>query len=722
MAMQSIKPNLELNLTFQVFCGVLLGIFTGIFLGNYTAVLRPVGQIYVMLMQSVVYPYIIASLLHGLGSLTPAIAKKLFKKNWFLYLFFVIVSFSLIGVLTLAIPKSQSSILGPLTVHPTFEGFLKRLIPDNLFTALVNNYMPAIIIFCLLFGSALQHYKSKEPIFEILNAVKSTSLKVWNWIILGSPYAAFALMAYTMGTISFLTFENIAIYLILFFIGCLVFIFWLLPGLIISFVPVRYKEIMHLLKGALLISIATSLSVAALPYIEVCANKLLARGKELNEKNDEIVTTISSISYPFGQIGNFFLYLFIIFAAYYFQHPLFLENMGNFFLIILTYFSSLGSPSTTVESVSFLASWADLPKTTAELYVGLFPITRYGQVPVSVMGMALIAIVGTFAYFNRLKIRKHFLIFCLLSTFLPLFLFVIFLTKFKFISPSELSLLNFRFPPELTQGVKVSMDPINIPSTLATPGDLQNIRKNKLLRVGYNEHMIPFVYFNKYHELVGYDVAYMYNLARVLGVELVFIHFDFPNLITDLNANKFDIAIGSIYVIPDRLLHVAYTQAYFSDQPAFIVKKDKIDDYKDVNAIKNKNLKIAVFDDPVMIPLAEENFSKSQLVIIPNMDVLVDYPEIDAALWTLEHTQAWAGAHPGYASVMPYGLKSEAPLLMAYMVRKQEQDFLWFLNYWLKIKESDGFQQEQYEHWILGKPVRNKDERWSIIHNVLHWV
>jgi proton glutamate symport protein len=45
---------------------------------DYAHFLRPVGQVYVMLLEVAVYPYLICSLLHGLGSMASAQAWKLF--------------------------------------------------------------------------------------------------------------------------------------------------------------------------------------------------------------------------------------------------------------------------------------------------------------------------------------------------------------------------------------------------------------------------------------------------------------------------------------------------------------------------------------------------------------------------------------------------------------------------------------------------------------------
>lgn len=711
------------KLPIKVLLGVLLGIFTGLFLGEYASVLQPIGNVYVMLMQSVVYPYIIAALLHGLGSLTPDIAKKLFKRIWLIYLFFIMICIAIVWILSLAFPGGDSSIIGSVGTHPTFDAFLRRLIPHNFFSALVKNYMPAIIIFCLFFGFSLQHVQHKKYALEILNVIKLASLKVWSWIILLTPYAAFALIANTVGAFSLFTFEHIVVFLGLFFLGCFLITFLLGPLLVTCFIPIGYKECMQLLREAIFIAMATTLSVAALPYIVECVNKLIDRyHSELRKESEKIAETIATTSYSFGQVGNLFVYLFIIFAGVYFKQAIGLKNMGQFFLMMLSYLSSFGPPGTMIDTVSFLAQWTELPHQTNDLFVELMPLTRYGQVLASVVGMAFISIVGTFAYFGQLKIRWRALTMYLSVIFLSLGLFIFLGLKYSFFSHVErLSLMNFRLDPGLTAHAdKVIHQSDADPFKFMQLTVLERILKTKVLRVGYNEHMIPFAYFNNYHELVGFDVAFMYKLAQTLDVKLDFIHFDFPSLVKDLNAKKFDLAIGAIYVVPYRLIDVAYTDSYFQDQPAFIVKQEGVSVFKTLTKInQNKQLTIATFNDPVMLDLAKRNFPNRKMVVLSNVDDLLQHPNIDGYFWTLEHSKAWASVHHGYSAVATNGLYHHSPLYMAYMLRKNEQNFLWFLNYWLKIEKLSQFTQKERNYWLLGEPRIHADPHWSILQLLL---
>jgi Na+/H+-dicarboxylate symporter len=80
--------------------GGALGILTGLFLGDYAHVLHPAGKAYVLMLEVAVYPYLICSLLHGLGSMAPTEALKLFKSGWKFYAGLWIVTFAVLIALS----------------------------------------------------------------------------------------------------------------------------------------------------------------------------------------------------------------------------------------------------------------------------------------------------------------------------------------------------------------------------------------------------------------------------------------------------------------------------------------------------------------------------------------------------------------------------------------------------------------------------------------------
>ena len=589
--MKDAKSQMNNKLALQVLIGAILGAIIGVCFSNYANFFEPIGSIYVMLLQAVVYPYIFASLLHGLGALAPDVASKLFKRGWLFYLLVIILTFLVIYALAQTIPSNPSSIISNSSTNVTLMSFIERLIPNNVFEALAHNYMPAVVVFCLLFGIALQHAAEKTAFLEILIAIKTASIKIWQWVISLSPIGVFALVAYSAGTIQFSGLTGVVIYFVLFFFGAFALTFWILPAIICSFTSLSYFEILKKTRSALVIGVTTSLSVAALPLIEQMTRKIVEELSIKDESSDDIVATNTTVSYPLSQLGNYFLLLFILFAAFYFQYNI--ASIDKIYLPILTYFAGIGSPSTAVSGVSFLSNWVRLPSNASVLYVELSSITRYLQVLVSVMGIATVTILVTLAYYRKITVRMKPLV---INFILIIFIFVfgiIFISNKNFLSTfvKHNSLLTFSLSPDLTKGVSVQM--LNPPdykqpiSPLNPALTLYNIQKTHAIRVGYNPNMIPFCYFNDNGQLVGYDVAYMYKLAKDLNAKLIFIPFDWYNLVSDIKQNKFDIAIGSIYVTPTRLFDISFTNNYLIDKPSFIVVKNKANAFRDLKGILN---------------------------------------------------------------------------------------------------------------------------------------
>jgi proton glutamate symport protein len=125
------------------------GIFLGIFVGDYAHFLRPFGQLYILLLEMAVYPYLICSLLHGLGSMSPAQAWRLFRSGWKFYLALWGMTFGLLILLAQGIPRALPTSWGADLEVKDSPSLLNVLIPSDLFTALARNYVPAVVLFCL---------------------------------------------------------------------------------------------------------------------------------------------------------------------------------------------------------------------------------------------------------------------------------------------------------------------------------------------------------------------------------------------------------------------------------------------------------------------------------------------------------------------------------------------------------------------------------------------
>jgi proton glutamate symport protein len=104
-----------IGLPVWILIGAMLGILAGVIFGERTVILRPIGSAYGMMLQGAVYPYLLSSLLSGLGRLAPAMARRLLGASWAVYLFMWSATFAAIWLLACAIPATPL----PAVLTPT---------------------------------------------------------------------------------------------------------------------------------------------------------------------------------------------------------------------------------------------------------------------------------------------------------------------------------------------------------------------------------------------------------------------------------------------------------------------------------------------------------------------------------------------------------------------------------------------------------------------------
>jgi ABC-type amino acid transport substrate-binding protein len=217
--------------------------------------------------------------------------------------------------------------------------------------------------------------------------------------------------------------------------------------------------------------------------------------------------------------------------------------------------------------------------------------------------------------------------------------------------------------------------------------------------------------------LVGYDVAYAYQLARDLNVRLRFIPFEWVKLAQNLIEGRFDIAMAGIYVTEDRLLELKASSPYFQSPLALFMPRARASGFTSrAKILERQGLKIGVFDDPVLVPRLKRTFPNAEIVIAPDYRQVPDFSRIDAAIWTLVKAEALAAAHPGLMAVAPSDVGNP---LLAYFMPPSAEEFEKFVNYWLNLKHSDGFESRQRAYWIARVPRADPTPRWSILRNVL---
>ncbi len=702
-----------------VLLGCVSGVLIGLFLPQLANFISPVGHIYIRLMEVVVLPYIISSLVLGLGQLAPQTALKLFRKSWVVYVALWTMSLAVIIIVASTVPLvKQAAVINfaaTLGAVPSdAPSLIELLIPNNFFQALTNNYVPSIVLIGIIYGVAVQHIEKRGEFLNILSVIRGASVRIWGWVVYLAPIGVCSLFADTLSSMDPDGLAAMSLYMIVVTLSALLIGLWLLPMLLTSFLPMRYWEIMTELKEAFLISIVTSLSVASLPMIQTAAQNMAKKycGNEDEKQQKEIIQTTLSISYPLAQVGNFFIMAFLFYASFYFFVPFSVSQL--FELPFVTLLSGVGSPSSSIGAVAFMAEWLNMPSETTNLYVETMSLTRYAQVLASVAAFAFVTILVTFIFYGRVRLDLKRLIMTLAVT--AVCLSGIWSVGRWGGTHIQLHSLNNYLAMGLPDELQAFSD-ANLVSNLAskpdeeistsqtnravdkTDGTLDRIQSSGVLRIGINPNVMPFSYINTAKELVGYDVEMMYRFADSMNVELKFVAYTWQELVDDLEKSKFDIAVGGIYITDDRLRKLTVSDPYYENPLALIVKTSDVGKFSSRELIDGtEGVNIAVFNDPVLLPQAKRSFPNATVTVLDNYDKLESQTHIDAALWTLEQARAWAISHEGYSAVVPKNTASR--FLFGYLMAPNSPGLSDYLNYWMGINVQGGVQADMAKRWI----------------------
>ncbi|MEM9634460.1 MAG: cation:dicarboxylase symporter family transporter [Pseudomonadota bacterium] len=705
-----------------VLVGGTIGIVIGTFSPSLTVILQPFGDAYIRLMEVVVLPYLVSSLLLGLGRLSPNIAITLFRKSWPVYLLLWLVSFFVLALAASTVPLVDKTRIVDFSASlPSDKGsvttLVDLLIPNNFFEALSQNYIPSVVLMGVIFGIAIQHSVRPTALLDMLTIIRNACIRIWGWVVYLAPIGVCALFAESISSVSLTGFAALSIYIAVVLLSALVLAFWVFPMLLTVFLPLSYREILSGLREAFIIAIVTSLSVAALPLLQKAMQKFaekLGEDDDQNHQKKEIIETSLSVSYPLAQIGNFFIMVFLIYAAFYYYLPI--ERQQLIEMPFVTLLSGIGSPTSSIGAVTFMADWLGLPEGTTGLYVETMAITRYGQVVTSVSAFAFVTTLITFLFYGKIRFNPRALVLTIAVSAVA-FSGIWAIGRWGGSHAPLHSEIGYRAAglPDYLQ----SLSDANLVSRLGQVSDtetkdqddtrrtppppdtntIERIQTTNVLRVGINPNVMPFAYENNAGRLVGYDVEMMYRFAESMNVELVFVPYDWQSLADDLERKKFDIAVGGLYITDARLRRLTVSNPYFESPLAFIVKSDRIEAFKSGDVIKtNKELTLAVFDDPVLIPLAKRSFPATKIKVVKDYSNLQNLKDVDAALWTREQARALAISLKGFSAVVPEDTATR--FLFAYLMPPASPGLDAYFNYWMDLSNQNGVLEDMARRWI----------------------
>ena len=714
----------RLTLSNQILLGVGLGLFLGLFIGERMAFLHVVGTIYIKLLQVTVLPYIIVSLTGSLGKLTLEQASVMARRVSIIFLILWVLTLLSVVLSVFSFPNIEtasffSSSMIPSTKEPDY---LALYIPFNPFFSLAQNLVPAVVIFCILMGTALITVEKKELIIEPLDVAAKGLLRITNFFVKLTPIGLFAIAASAAGTMYVEDIKQLQVYILLYIALSLVFTFWILPALVSTFTRVPYVKIFEYFKDALVMAFFTGSVFVVLPLITEKATEIIKRFVTEDQDTQNAVEVIAPASFNFPGSGKLLLLLFIPFAGWMTNTDI---GPGRFIeLASLGFFTFFGSVNV---AIPWLLDFFRIPADIFDLFMMSGIINSRFSTLASAMFTIVVSIAGACAMTSNLRLSLPRLVRYVVTSILGcigvilvmglIFRFVVTIKYEKHDIAMEMSL-------QLKDGVAAKVydhqppplprPPSNVPLTTA-------IKERGVIRVGYPlEDKMPFSYHNKKGELVGLSIDLAYQLAKDMGVGLELVPIDDRHLAEELNSAKVDVVMGHNLIIPETALRLNFTQPFMYETMALVMEDYKRSLFQDMNDLREKAVVLAVPDIPYYKNMMKDLFPKARLRPIGSVKdfFLGRYKEADAMVYTAEGGAFMTLIYPRYSVVVPRGLNIRLPL--AFPVRMGGQSLARFMDAWIAMKTHDGTLDRLVRYWIKGENAKPKRPRWCIARDLLH--
>ena len=714
-----------MSLATQVLIGVGLGIVSGIFFGEKMAFLKIFGDAFIQLLQMTVLPYVVISLIVGLGGLSYRQAATLARNCGLVLALLWATGLLVVLLMPLAFPNWQSaSFFSPSLVQQTQPfNFLSLYIPANPFYSLSNNIVPAVVVFSVCLGVALIGIGDKAPLLSNLTVVMNALGRVTGAIVKLAPLGVFAIIASATGTMRLPDLQRLQVFMVTYAVISLLLTFWILPGLVASLTPIGYRNLVGQTRDALVTAFATGNIFIVLPVLAERSKELLRKAAPATAESDANVDVIISTSFSFPNLGKILTLSFVLFAGWFSDSEVPVSRYATFALTGL--FSFFGDPNV---AIPFLLDLLRIPSDT----YGYFPVVdnlvgaRFGTLLAAMYTLAL-AVLGSSAVSGLLRVRwPAMLRFVAVTAGLLICTIGGVRVFFEYVVRQDYR--GDKSFAEMDLSRKYAATPIHGGLGSVPPADplrprLNQIRERGCIRIGYFEDAMPFTFQNLAGKLVGFDIEMAYRLAQDMKVGLEFVTVDPRRAALALSSGQVDIVMSSVALTLERANEMTMSAPYMSQTFAFIVKDYRREEFSSrANVKKHAELRLAIINAPYYVSKAKEYLPQAELVLVdsPRQFFTGNNQDFDGLVYSAEAGSAWTLLYPAFSVVVPQPDVLAVPL--AYGMPRGERDLADFVNTWIELKTKDQTIRVLYDYWILGQTGVERAPRWSVIRDVLHLV
>jgi Na+/H+-dicarboxylate symporter len=714
----------RLGLSSRILIGLVLGVLLGLFAGEPAGALQPVADVYIRLMQMTVLPYLVLTLIVGLGGLDAGSAKRLATRAGLTLIVLSVAALAVIGAMPLAFPPFENaSFFSHSMLEPAQPLALSELyVPANPFNALANAVVPAVVLFSTAIGIALIGVPGKKGLLDNLRTIEQAVVRVTRFVIGLTPIGVFAIAAVAAGTMEPATLQRLEVYLVTFGVAALLLTFVVLPLAVTAVTPFRYTEVIGVARDALLTAFVANSAFIVLPILVERANSLMARHGLRTRDTDAAVEVVAPVAFTFPNAGKLLTLLFVPYVAWLTGDPLGPGGYGTLFGVgVISYFAK------SQVALPFLMDLVGVPHDYFQLYIPTAIVTGKLDALTSAMCLLAMALISAVATTGALRLRTTQLL-ATIATIVAAVAVAVVGARLLLAATVDTSYRQMEVVRNmhLPRGPLPATQRADLPPPEPMGGSvLERIRARNVLRVGYVPDRLPFTFVNARGELVGMDVELAGRLAQDLGVASVEYFALRWDTLGDVVAERRVDKVMSVPYVTELLRRARYSMPYFDGHLGFVVRDERRHDFATLEQIRR--LRRVTLGVMVEIPTLEallREFLAGVDVRFTIVDTSQGMPgelpaSVDALVMLAESGAAWSLVHPQYSVVVPQPNPLRWPT--GVVTRKGSADLGDFVDDWLVVQKASGTVGRAYDYWVLGKGTEVSRRRWTVLRDVLGW-
>ncbi|HGZ3232755.1 TPA: ABC transporter permease subunit [Staphylococcus aureus] len=178
----------------------------------------------------------------------------------------------------------------------------------------------------------------------------------------------------------------------------------------------------------------------------------------------------------------------------------------------------------------------------------------------------------------------------------------------------------------------------------------EKIKERGELRVGLSADYAPMEFehtVNGKTEYAGVDIDLAKKIAKDNNIKLKIVNMSFDSLLGALKTGKIDIIISGMTSTPERKKQVDFSDSYMMTKNIMLVKKDKVNEYKDIKDFNNKKVGAQKGTEQEKIAQTEiENASITSLSRLPDVILALKSGKVEGAVVEKPVAEAYLKQNP----------------------------------------------------------------------------